>query len=95
MRPILGLMIMGEHNEGIDNQCAFGHSGGRGITMEVLGGVVIARNFGHVKNGAAPPNPPHHHKRKKNHPLPRNNVGSGDPILLTLPLPCGAKGVHG
>ena len=34
-------------------------------------------------------------KRKKNHPLPRNNVGSGDPIPLTPPLPCGAKGVHG
>ena len=31
---------------------------------------------------------------EKNHPLPRNNVGSGDPIPLTLPLPCGAKGVH-
>ena len=28
--------------------------------MEVLGGVVIARNFGHVKDGAAPSNPPHH-----------------------------------
>ena len=26
--------------------------------MEVLGGVVIVRNFGHVKDGAAPPNPP-------------------------------------
>ena len=32
-------------------------------------------------------------KRKKNYPLPRNNVGSGDPIPLVLPLPCGAKGV--
>ena len=27
--------------------------------------------------------------------MPRNNGGSGDPIPLTLPLPCGAKGVHG
>ena len=26
--------------------------------MEVLGGVVIARNFGHVKDGAAPSDPP-------------------------------------
>ena len=29
--------------------------------MEVLRGVVIARKFCHVENGAAPPNPPHHH----------------------------------
>ena len=58
MRPILGLMIMGEHNEAINNQCAFRHSVGGGIAMEVLWGVVIARNFCHVKNGAAPPNPP-------------------------------------
>ena len=28
--------------------------------MEVLGGVVIARNFGHVKDGAAPSATPHH-----------------------------------
>ena len=28
--------------------------------MEVLGGVVIARNFGHVKDGAAPSDPLHH-----------------------------------
>ena len=28
--------------------------------MEVLGGVVIAQNFGHVKDGAAPSDPPHH-----------------------------------
>ena len=28
--------------------------------MEVLEGVVIARNFGHVKDGAAPSDPPHH-----------------------------------
>ena len=28
--------------------------------MEVLGCVVIARNFRHVHDGAAPPNPPHH-----------------------------------
>ena len=34
-------------------------------------------------------------KRKKNHPLAGNNVGSGDPKSLTLPLPCGAKGLHG
>ena len=60
MRPILGLMIMGEHNEAINNQCAVRHSVGGGIAMEVLRGVVIARNFCHVKNGAAPPNPPHH-----------------------------------
>ena len=33
---------------------------GGGIAMEVLGVVVIARNFGHVKDGAAPPDPPHH-----------------------------------
>ena len=60
MRPILSLMIMGEHNKAIDNQCALGHSVGGGIAMEVMGSVVIARNFGHVKNGAARPNPPHH-----------------------------------
>ena len=35
-------------------------------------------------------------KRKRNHPaLPGNNVGTGDPIPLTLPLPCGATGMHG
>ena len=28
-------------------------------------------------------------------PMPRNNVGSGGPIPLTLLLPCGAKGMHG
>ena len=28
--------------------------------MEVLGGVVISRNFGHVKDGAAPSDTPHH-----------------------------------
>ena len=28
--------------------------------MEVLGGVVIGRNFGHVKGGAAPSDTPHH-----------------------------------
>ena len=50
MRPILGLMIMRKHNEAIDNQCAFRHNVGGGIAMEVLRGVVIARNFGHVKN---------------------------------------------
>ena len=32
---------------------------------------------------------------KNNQPLPRNNIGSGDPIPLTLPLPCVAKVVHG
>ena len=51
MRPILDLMIMGEHNEAIDNQCALRHNVGGGIPVEVLGGVVIARSFGHVKNG--------------------------------------------
>ena len=58
MRPILGLMIMPKHNEAINNQCAFRHNVGGDIAMRVLRGVVIARNFGHVKNGAAPPNPP-------------------------------------
>ena len=58
MRPILGIIIMHRHNEAINKQFAFRHSQGGGIAMEVLGGVVIARNFGHVKNGAAPPNPP-------------------------------------
>ena len=33
---------------------------GGGVAMEVLGGVVIVQNFGHVKDGAAPSNPPHH-----------------------------------
>ena len=33
---------------------------GGDIVMEVLGGLARARNFGHVKDGAAPPNPPHH-----------------------------------
>ena len=33
--------------------------------------------------------------KKRNYTLPRNNVGSGNPIPLTVPLPCGAKGVHG
>ena len=28
--------------------------------MEVLGCVVIGRNFGHVKDGAAPSDTPHH-----------------------------------
>ena len=73
MRPILGLMIMRKHNEAINNQCAFRHSVGGGIAMEVLRGVVIARNFGHVKNGAAPPNPPppppHSSSRSQAHDL--------------------------
>ena len=60
MRPILGLMIIGELNEAIDNQYAFRTGVGGGIVMEVLGGVAIARNFGHFKDGVAPPNPPHH-----------------------------------
>ena len=60
MRPILGLIFLGEQNEAINNQCAVGHSVGGGIAMEVLRGVFIARNFCHVKNGAAPPNPPGH-----------------------------------
>ena len=32
MRPILGLMIMGEHNEAIDNQCAFRNDVGGGAS---------------------------------------------------------------
>ena len=60
MRPILGLMIMRKHNLTIHNQCAFGHSVRGGIAMEVRQGVVIAQNFGNVKNAAAPPNPPNH-----------------------------------
>ena len=60
MRPILGLMIMRKHNLTIHNQCALGHSVRGGIAMEVRQGVVIAQNFGNVKNAAAPPNPPNH-----------------------------------
>ena len=60
MRPMLGLMIMGEHKEAMDNQCAFRNGVGGGIAMEVLGAVVVARNFGRGKDGAAPPNPYHH-----------------------------------
>ena len=60
MRPILGLMIMRKHHQTTNNQCAVGHSARGGIAMEVLRGVVIARNFCHVKNGTAPPNPTHH-----------------------------------
>ena len=52
---------MGENNEAIDNQCAFMNGVEGGIAMEVMGGVVIARNFDHVKNGGAPPNPPPPH----------------------------------
>ena len=70
MQPIIGLMIMGEHNEAINNQCAFRHNVGGGIAMVVLQGVVIASNWCHVKNGAAPPNPPHHTLlRSLNHTL--------------------------
>ena len=58
MRPIFGLMIMGKHNQTIDNQCPVRHIINRGIEMEVLWGVVIARNFCDVKNGAAACNPP-------------------------------------
>ena len=60
MRPILGLMILRNHNQTNNNQCAIGHSVRGGIAMEVLWGVAIARHFCHVKNGIAPPNPPHH-----------------------------------
>ena len=60
MRPMLGLMIMRKHNLTIHNQCAFWHNVRGGIVMEVRRGVVIARNFGNVKNAAAPPKPPDH-----------------------------------
>ena len=70
MRPILGLMIMGEHNEAINNQCAFRHSLGGGIAMEVLGCVVIARKFCHVKSGASTqPPPPHSSSQSQAHAL--------------------------
>ena len=60
MRPILCLMIMRRHNQTIHNQCAFGHSVTGKIAMKVLWGVVIAQNFCHIENGAAPPNSCHH-----------------------------------
>ena len=57
MRPILGLMIMRKNNQTINNQCALRHSATGRIAMQVLRGVVIARNFCPVENGAAPPPP--------------------------------------
>ena len=41
MRPIIVLMIMGDHDKAIDNQCAFRNGVGGGVAMEVLRGFVI------------------------------------------------------
>ena len=46
---------MRKHNQRINNPCAVGRSLREGIAMEVLWGVVIARNFSHVENGEALP----------------------------------------
>ena len=54
-------MIMRKHNQTINIQRAIGHdvgARGGGIAVQVLRGVVLARDFSHVQRRGTPPNPP-------------------------------------